>query len=70
MADYLINFAATLDPNSKTTLLAGQNWPQYTNESRTLLVFKDGLEPLGLTEDTYRADAIEFGTQVMLDYPL
>lgn len=69
MTDYLINFAATLDPNSKKTLLAGQEWPKYTNDTRTLLVFK-GLQSLGLMDDNYRAEALDFGTQLLLEYPM
>lgn len=70
MTDYLINFVVNLDPNNKTTLLTGLEWPKYTNSSPQLLTFQDGLVPLALTPDTYRQEAYELGVQVLLDYPI
>lgn len=70
MTNYLINFVVNLDPNNKTTLLTGQKWPQYTNASRQLLTFQDGFVPLKLIDDTYRAEAMDFGIEAMLKYPL
>ncbi|ESK84787.1 carotenoid ester lipase precursor [Moniliophthora roreri MCA 2997] len=66
LADYLIRFAATLDPNGNT----GINWPQYTKESPTLLQFQDGLIPLTLTQDTYRKEAMQALTEIMLVNPV
>ncbi|KAI3620784.1 carotenoid ester lipase precursor [Moniliophthora roreri] len=66
LADYLIRFAATLNPNGNT----GINWPQYTKESPTLLQFQDGLIPLTLTQDTYRKEAMQALTEVLLVNPV
>lgn len=70
MTDYLINFAVNLDPNNETTLLTGQEWPKYTNSSPQLLTFQDGLTPLTLIDDTYRAEAFDFGIQLLLNNPI
>ncbi|KAF8895233.1 carotenoid ester lipase precursor [Infundibulicybe gibba] len=66
MADYLIRFAATLNPNGQT----GINWPKYTTQSPQLLTFLDGLVPLTITQDTYRKDAMNFLTNVTLANPI
>lgn len=66
MADYLIRFAATLDPNSKT----GLQWPKYTTSSPKLLTFLDGLIPEVITDDTYRKEAMAFITNVTLAHPI
>lgn len=56
MADYLIRFASSLDPNGKT----GIEWPQYDLQSKQLLVFPDTNGTLSLTNDTYRAQQIDY----------
>ncbi len=70
MADYLVNFVNKLDPNGKT----GISWPQYTTKSPQLLEFYDlvisGLNGLKITNDDYRVDAMNFITQLSLQYPL
>ncbi|KAJ3988381.1 Alpha/Beta hydrolase protein [Lentinula detonsa] len=66
MADYLIRFAATLDPNGDT----GIEWPQYTTSSPNMLQFNDGLIPLTLSLDNYRESAISFTTQLLLANPV
>ncbi|OBZ66769.1 Lipase 4 [Grifola frondosa] len=66
MTDYLIRFAATLDPNGD----AGIYWPRYTKESPQLLSFLDGEVPLGIINDTYRADAMELVTRMSLADPM
>ncbi|ETW78802.1 Esterase/lipase/thioesterase [Heterobasidion irregulare TC 32-1] len=66
MVDYLVRFAATLDPNGNT----GINWPQYTTASPQLLTFQDGLIPLTITQDTYRQAGMEFLMQLSLVNPL
>jgi acetylcholinesterase len=70
MTDFLINFVVNLDPNNRTTPLTGQKWPKYTKAAPKLLTFQDGVVPLTLTDDTYRSEAFDFGTQVLLDYPI
>lgn len=69
MTDYLINFVVGLDPNYKRTPLTGLNWPKYTNSSRQLLTFQDGLFPLTLIKDTYRAKAMDLEIEIMLNHP-
>ncbi|KAJ3932699.1 MAG: Alpha/Beta hydrolase protein [Lentinula lateritia] len=66
MADYLIRFAATLDPNGNT----GIEWPQYTTGSPNMLQFNDGLIPLTLSLDDYRESAMSFTTQLTLTNPV
>ena len=66
MVDYLVRFAATLDPNGNT----GINWPQYITASPQLLTFQDGLIPLTITQDTYRQAGMEFLMQLSLVNPL
>ena len=57
LGDIFIRFANTLDPNGAANI--SQNWPKYDNGNQTLLDFY-GNTSLGLTNDTYREDAIEF----------
>ncbi|KAF5376472.1 hypothetical protein D9615_008628 [Tricholomella constricta] len=67
MADYLIRFAANLDPNPKS----GLQWPKYTTATRKLLTFYDGLIfDEKITTDTFRKDAIAFLTNITLAHPL
>ncbi|KIJ15043.1 hypothetical protein PAXINDRAFT_169423 [Paxillus involutus ATCC 200175] len=66
MASYLVRFVNNLDPNGGTDLY----WPQYTTAKPHMLEFLDGSIPQALTEDTYRVEAMEFLTSVMLGYPL
>ncbi|KAI0265652.1 Alpha/Beta hydrolase protein [Gloeopeniophorella convolvens] len=65
MTDYLIRFAANLDPNGNTNI----HWPQYTNESPQLLTFVDGDPAQIISQDTYRAEQIAFVTQLFLKNP-
>ncbi|KAG6902247.1 hypothetical protein C0995_002619 [Termitomyces sp. Mi166 len=44
MADYLIRFAAELDPNP----VWGRQWPKYNLKTRQLLTFNDGLSVPGI----------------------
>ncbi|KAA1472212.1 carotenoid ester lipase precursor [Dentipellis sp. KUC8613] len=66
MADYLVRFAANLDPNGNT----GINWPKYTTESPNLLTFLDGSTPLTITQDTYRSDGFNALTKLSLEHPI
>ncbi len=66
MGDYLIRFAATLNPNGDGAV----HWPQYTNASPRLLTFNDGLIPLNITLDTYRAPQMEYLTRLSLADPI
>lgn len=66
MGDYLIRFAATLDPNGD----GATNWPQYTKASPQLLTFNDSAVPLSITLDTYRAEGIEYLMELSLADPM
>ena len=57
LLDYLIHFAVSLEPGT-----GGNNsleWPRYTLDSRQLMTFLDGEEPLAITKDDYREEAME-----------
>ena len=66
MGDYLIRFAATLDPNGDGAF----HWPRYTKDSPKLLTFNDGPEPFNITLDTYRAPGMAFLTKLSLEDPI
>lgn len=67
MTDYLINFVNDLDPNGAGGHLF---WPQYTTASPNMMTFLDGLIPLAITQDTYRAAPMAFLTQALYDMPV
>ncbi|KAI0685284.1 carotenoid ester lipase [Cerioporus squamosus] len=50
MGDYLIRFAATLNPNGDGAF----EWPRYTNSAPLLLTFNDAAPAYNLTRDDYR----------------
>ncbi len=56
LQDYLIWFVTNLDPNNANM---GITWPKWTVESPLLLSFYDVLVAQNITEDTYRAEAID-----------
>ncbi|KAI0752385.1 carotenoid ester lipase [Daedaleopsis nitida] len=66
MGDYLIRFAATLDPNGD----GATHWPRYTKASPQLLTFNDSTVPLSLTLDTYRAEGMAYLTELSLADPM
>ncbi|KAK0460038.1 carotenoid ester lipase precursor [Desarmillaria tabescens] len=63
MADYLIRFAATLNPSGSTDI----QWPQWTDNSPNLLTFNDDpFKPLTVTQDTFRSDAMDSLSEILL----
>ncbi|KAJ7914278.1 Alpha/Beta hydrolase protein [Mycena leptocephala] len=66
LTDYLINFATNLDPNGRTV----PNWPGYTTAAPNMMTFLDGLFPTTITQDTYRAAAMQFLTNLTLQFPI
>ncbi|KAH9915056.1 carotenoid ester lipase [Epithele typhae] len=66
MADYLIRFAATLDPNGD----GAPAWPRYTTENPALLTFRDRVPFVNVTMDTYRIAGMAFLTQLSLADPI
>ncbi|KAJ7166299.1 carotenoid ester lipase precursor [Mycena crocata] len=66
LTDYLINFATNLDPNGRTV----PSWPAYTTATPNMMTFLDGLFPTTITQDTFRADAIRFVTNLTLEFPI
>jgi acetylcholinesterase len=66
MTDYLVRFAANLDPNGNT----GIEWPRYDAEKApVLMTFLDGPVPLELTNDTYREEAMNAVMALTLTNP-
>lgn len=68
LGEYLIRFATNLDPNSNS--IFGFKWPKYDLNSRDVLTFYDRLIPVGITQDTYRQEAMKYLSQVTLANPL
>lgn len=66
MADYLIRFVNTLDPNGSGAL----QWPQYTSQDRNLMTFRDGLIPLAITQDNFRKEGMDILTTITLARPI
>ncbi|KAF9254184.1 carotenoid ester lipase precursor [Marasmius fiardii PR-910] len=71
MADYLIRFAATLDPNGNTGDTGSDiQWPKYTATSPNLLTFQDDEEArLVISQDTYRQEPMKVAMSIMLEHP-
>ncbi|KAF9255338.1 carotenoid ester lipase precursor [Marasmius fiardii PR-910] len=71
MADYLIRFAATLDPNGNTGDTGTDiQWPKYTATSPNLLTFQDDEEArLVISQDTYRQEPMKVAMSIMLEHP-
>lgn len=68
MVDYLIRFVTTLNPNGNPLLTF--QWPKYTTQSPWMLTFWDGVIPLSLTEDNYRAEAMNALINISLAHPI
>ncbi|KAI0752384.1 carotenoid ester lipase [Daedaleopsis nitida] len=66
MTDYLIRFAATLDPNGDDAF----HWPQYTQRDPQLLTFNDDQPQFSLTPNTYRAAQMAYLTKLSLTNPM
>ena len=64
VADYLISFAATLDPNAQS--LQTFQWPKFSLSSPQLLTFLDGLPALAMTTDTHRVEGTALLTNITL----
>ncbi|KAG6829134.1 hypothetical protein H0H92_005608 [Tricholoma furcatifolium] len=69
MADYLIRFVVSLNPNTGSSILDVQ-WPQYSESNPQLLTFLDGLIPIIITQDNYRVDAMNALINFTLANPL
>jgi len=66
LTDYLINFATNLNPNGGSVA----HWPPYTTLWPQLLTLYDAPVSTNVTLDTYRAEGIQFLTELSLVYPL
>jgi len=67
MTDYLVNFVNTLNPNGWSQ----PNWPKYTTKTPNMMTFTDNIfSPTKITQDTFRQEAMNFVSQVMLANPL
>ncbi|KAI0030227.1 alpha beta-hydrolase [Vararia minispora EC-137] len=70
MTDYLIRFATMLDPNGGNVNATEIPWPQYTLETKQMLMFLDGDVSLAIGTDTFREEAIEKMMEFSLTHPL
>ncbi|KAI0628174.1 Alpha/Beta hydrolase protein [Trametes polyzona] len=72
MTDFLIRFVATLDPNdcNDSCVPPDTYWPAYTPESPQMLVFKDGKKTLKVVNDTFREEAIDASSSVLVSHKL
>ena len=66
MGDYLIRFAATLDPNGD----GAPYWPRYTNDTKQMLAFSVTEPKLSIMLDTYREEQMVFLTTLSLADPI
>ncbi len=66
LGDYLIRFAATLDPNGDVAF----EWPRYSKAAPLLLTLNDQEPALNLTADTYRAEQMAYLTKLSLADPM
>ena len=66
MQDYLIRFAATLDPNGD----GAPYWPRYTNDAKQMLAFSDTEPKLSIMLDTYREEQMAYLTKLSLADPI
>ncbi|KDR82547.1 hypothetical protein GALMADRAFT_57728 [Galerina marginata CBS 339.88] len=66
MGDHLIRFANKLNPNPSN----GYQWPKYSLSTRKIATYLDGPLPLATADDTYRADAMSFLSQLTLQHPI
>lgn len=68
LADYIIQFAATLDPNGGSNRTI--NWPRYNNNSREVLNVLDGDVPLKMGNDSNRRAQTDKLAELTFKYPL
>ncbi|KAF7366926.1 Carboxylic ester hydrolase [Mycena sanguinolenta] len=69
LGEYFIRFVATLNPSPASNASTQIVWPRYTTKSPDMLTFLDGDVPLTITQDDYRVEAIQAGTELLLKYP-
>lgn len=68
MQDHIIYFANNLDPNGPSV---STNWPQYTTDTKQLLVYRDNLlNRVDTTTDDYRSGPIELLTNLAIENPI
>lgn len=69
LRDYVIRFVNFLDPNGGTG--PGVPWPRWDPRRPRVIVFQDPmLFPIGVAEDNYRTDALNFVANLSLIYPI
>ena len=68
LTDYVIQFVATLDPNSGSNRTIP--WPRYDRAARKMLLVLDGEERLAIGRDDAREVAIEALAALSFKYPL
>ena len=66
LADYAINFVNHHNPNGR----GNATWPRYTPANPTLFTLLDGNVTHALSQDTFRAEGIEYLNRLLLKYPI
>ena len=66
LQDYLIRFAATLNPNGDGAV----EWPRYTNAAPNLLTLNNGDPAVNITKDDFRAEAMAYLTRLSVTDPM
>jgi acetylcholinesterase len=65
LMDYLIHFVTNMDPNGGSSPL----WPQYTTAYPDLMTFLPS-NGTSITQDTYRADGLDYITSINLPHAI
>ncbi|RPD58729.1 carotenoid ester lipase precursor [Lentinus tigrinus ALCF2SS1-7] len=68
LADYIIQFVSTLDPNGGSNRTI--NWPRYNEKTREVLVVLDGDVPLRIGNDSARRAQTDKLAELTFKYPL
>ncbi|KAG2008420.1 carotenoid ester lipase [Coprinopsis cinerea AmutBmut pab1-1] len=65
MNEHLVRFATTLNPSGRF------HWPKYDTKNKHMLSYNDGIfNPLSLTKDDYREEAMQYLIDVTLENPV
>ncbi|KAI0699628.1 carotenoid ester lipase precursor [Cerioporus squamosus] len=68
LADYIIQFATTLDPNDGSNRTI--HWPRYSRDTREVLTVLDGNVPLKIGNDSARRAQMDKLAELTFKYPL
>jgi acetylcholinesterase len=65
LGESLVRFATNLNPESESL-----SWPKFDPSSRNVLTLYDFTPRVGISQDNYRQEAMEYLTQVTLAHPI